>query len=376
MTAREPILAFSGITKSYGRTPVLRGVNLRIAPGEFTVIYGLPAAGKSVLMRILMGLEKPDAGSVVLRGRDVTRVPAADRNIGYVPQSFALYPHLSVHDNIAYPLTLMGVRGADAEPIVRTAAEMLHITEHLQKRPDQLSGGQKQRVAIARGIAKQTDVFVLDDPLAGLDFKLREQLVDDLRQLQAETRATFIYTTSDIVEGMTLGDAMAVLDGGAIVESGSPSELYDRPNRARTMALVGFPPANFLAGRLERRDGATHCVTELFDVPVAAAQAADGPVRVGIRPEHLRVSIGPDGNGHAQNGGVSLPAAIVLREDLGGEEIVYCEAGGQTLTVVDRHELPPGDLGAAQVTIDPADLALFHPGTGERIGGSRATENA
>lgn len=376
MTAREPVLAFSGVTKSYGKSPVLRGVDLRIAAGEFTVIYGLPATGKSVLMRILMGLEQPSAGSIVLRGRDVTGVPAADRNIGYVPQSFALYPHLSVHDNIAYPLTLAGVRGADAEPIVRTAAEMLRITEHLPKRPDQLSGGQKQRVAIARGIAKRTDVFVLDDPLAGLDFKLREQLVDDLRQLQAETRATFIYTTSDIVEGMTLGDAMAVLDAGAIVESGSPADLYDRPGRARTMALVGFPPANFLAGRLERRDGATFCVTQLFEAPVAAGSADDGPVRVGIRPEHLRVSAGPAGNGRAPAEAVSLPATIVLREDLGGEEIVYFETGGLTLTAVDRHELPPGDLGAARVTIHPDDLALFHPATGERIGGGRAPEGA
>ncbi len=376
MTAREPILAFSGITRTYGKTPILRGVDLRIAPGEFTVIYGLPASGKSVLMRILMGLEQPNAGSIVLRGRDVTRIPAAERNIGYVPQSFALYPHLSVHDNIAYPLTLAGVRGADAEPIVHTAAEMLRITEHLSKRPDQLSGGQKQRVAIARGIAKQTDVFVLDDPLAGLDFKLREQLVDDLRQLQAETRATFIYTTSDIVEGMTLGDAMAVLDGGAVVASGLPSALYDRPGSARTMALVGFPPANFLAGRLERRDGMTYCVTHLFETPVATAGAGDGPVSVGIRPEHLRVSAEPTSTGHDPAAGVSIPAAIVLREDLGGEEIVYFEAGGLTLTAVDRHELPPGDFGAAQVTIQPANLALFHPTTGERIGGGRAPEKA
>jgi ABC-type sugar transport system ATPase subunit len=141
------------------------------------------------------------------------------------------------------------------------------------------------------------------------------------------------------------------------------------------MALVGFPPANFLAGRLERRDGATRCVTDLFDAPVAAG-GVEGPVVIGIRPEHVRLAVNQNGNGRVPAAAISLPATIVLREDLGGEEIVYCEAGGLTLTAVDRHELPPGDLGAALVTIDPADLALFHPTTGERIGGGRAPEGA
>jgi ABC-type sugar transport system ATPase subunit len=372
VTAREPILAFSGIAKAYGKTHVLAGVDLRVEAGAFTVIYGLPAAGKSVLMRILMGLEKADAGSIVLRGRDVSDVPAADRNIGYVPQSFALYPNLSVRDNIAYPLTLTGVGRDAAEPIVQNAAEMLRITEHLGKRPDQLSGGQKQRVAIARGIAKRTDVFVLDDPLAGLDFKLREQLVEDLRLLQAETRATFLYTTSDIVEGMTLADAMAVLDEGVIVESGTPAALYDRPTRDRTMALVGFPPANFLLGELEQRDGTTVCVTDVFEAPVAAT--GSGPVRVGIRPEHIRVTPGPNANGHGARDGVALPATVVLREDLGGEEIVYLEAGTTMLTSVDRHELPIGDLSAVTASILPEHLALFDVMTGRRLGSDRASQ--
>jgi len=367
VTAIDPILRFRGIAKSYGRTEVLRGVDLDVPAGGFLVIYGPPASGKSVLMRILMGLENPDSGTVELRGQDVTKEPAALRNIGYVPQSFALYPHISVRDNIAYPLQLVGVDAEDAAPIVEHAAAMLRITEHLDKRPDQLSGGQKQRVAIARGIAKQSDLYVLDDPLAGLDFKLREQLVEDLRVLQSDARATFLYTTSDVVEAMTLADTLAVLDRGRIVEVGPPAVLYDEPRHAQTMSLIGFPPANFLAGKIEHADGAATCRTSLFTAPVQLDAEVEGPVVVGIRPEHVQVSAGGSGNGH-RPGSIELAARVLLREDLGGEEIVYLESSGQTLTSVDRHTLPAGDLDSVAVSIRPSDLAVFRPGSGERLG--------
>ncbi len=369
MTDSAPIVAFDGIAQQYKRLRVLNGITLDIDRGDFAVIYGPPATGKSVLMRILVGLEEPTAGRVMLRGFDATKIPAAARNIGYVPQSFALYPHLSVHDNIGYPLSLAGMSAHDAEPIVRHAAEMLRITEHLEKRPDQLSGGQKQRVAIARGIAKQTDLFVLDDPLAGLDFKLREQLVEDLRGLQADTKATFLYTTSDVVEAMTLADTLSVLDGGRIVESGSPERLYQRPGNLRSMHLVGFPPANFLPASLVGQAGALRCRTSLFEVPVDVTGPLVGDVVVGLRPEHVRLSPGVGGNGRSRAGdGVSMPAQVLLREDLGGEEIVYLGINGQSLTAVDRHQLPAGELPEATVTVDPADLLVFSAANGELIG--------
>lgn len=363
MTASQPVLRFRDIHKTYGRTEVLRGVDLAIQPGDFMVMYGSPAAGKSVLMRILMGLEKADSGSIQLRGDDVTNAPAADRSIGYVPQSFALYPHISVRDNIGYPLQLAGLSGPEAMPIIERSAEMLRITEHLDKRPDQLSGGQKQRVAIARGIAKQSDLYVLDDPLAGLDFKLREQLVEDLRTLKSETRATFLYTTSDIVEAMTLADTLAVLDRGAVVESGNPAGLYDAPANVRTMALVGFPPANFLLGSVRVHNGQTMLETPLFESAVELTLPIDGQVVVGIRPEKVRVS-----SGAHKGEGFSLPARILLREDLGGEEIVYLQTGGQTLTSVDRHTLGHNDVSDVTVHIHPSDLALFDPRGGARVG--------
>lgn len=368
MTERPPIVEFAGISKRYDRLTVLNDLNLVVQPDVFTVLYGLPATGKSVLMRILMGLEAPNAGTVRLRGQDVTTWSAADRNIGYVPQSFALYPHISVYDNIAYPLHLAKVPRQESEPVVRQAAAMLKIEDLLEKRPDQLSGGQKQRVAIARGIAKRTDLFVLDDPLAGLDFKLREQLVDDLRQLQQDAGVTFLYTTSDAIEAMTLADSLALLDAGRVVESGLPGQLYLEPVQQRTMALVGFPPANFLPGTLDSSNGQPQCRTALFETRVETRNGAvsGGPVNVGFRPESLHIS----SNGASPPPGhVQFSARIVLREDLGGEEIVYVESEGRTLAGVDRHHEQRDDLDQqVTVTIRASDLVIFAPTSGLRLG--------
>ena len=284
----SPILVVEDISKAYSGTPVLSDLTFSAMPGDLTVVYGPPAAGKSVLVRVLTGLEQPDSGRIILRGQDVTHEAPAERNIGYVPQSFALYPHLSVRANISYPLDLAHVPASESREVVATAAAMLKIEEHLDKKPDQLSGGQKQRVAIARGIAKRTDFFVLDDPLAGLDFKLREQLVDDLRGLNTATGASILYVTSDVIEAMTLADELAVLAAGTVIEHGLPETLYREPRTLGTMALVGFPPANFLRGSMERRDGATWCATSLFAFPV------DVQSNTAVGRRHRRVPAGAD----------------------------------------------------------------------------------
>jgi ABC-type sugar transport system ATPase subunit len=258
--------------------------------------------------------------------------------------------------------------------VVATAAAMLKIEEHLDKKPDQLSGGQKQRVAIARGIAKRTDFFILDDPLAGLDFKLREQLVDDLRGLNTATGASILYVTSDVIEAMTLADELSVLAAGSVIEHGLPETLYRDPRNVGTMALVGFPPANFVRGSLQRRDGDPWCTTSLFTF--AADIPFDRPstdLIVGFRPERISLSHSgsdPDGAaGHA----LQFPASVVLREDLGGEGIVYLAANGESLTMVDRDHHRGDDLDqVVTVSIFPHNLALFDAATGERVGrGSR-----
>jgi ABC-type sugar transport system ATPase subunit len=361
-----PIVDIRNVSKAFGRMSIINDLSLTANAGDLTVVFGPPSSGKTVLLRLLMGLEHPDSGEIWLRGENITHRAAADRNIGYVPQSFALYPHISVYDNIAYPLKLAGVKGAPVKQAVDHAAEMLHITEHLGKRPDQLSGGQKQRVAIARGIVKQTDVFVLDDPLAGLDFKLREQLVDDLKELQEAWKVTFLYSTSDAIEALTLADHVAVLDAGRIVESGPTEQLYSSPTRAETMSHLGFPQPNFVPGTLSTRTGGLWCVTDLFEFPVQVGDSAKegAEVRVGIRPESVALENGVNPNGrrlHAQ-------ATILLREDLGGEEIIYLDVNGTPLTTVLRHDaqaIPTDDQ--TTISLDPNDLALFAP-DGVRIG--------
>jgi ABC-type sugar transport system ATPase subunit len=275
-----------------------------------------------------------------------------------------------VRANISYPLDLAHVPAAETREVVATAAAMLNIEEHLDKKPDQLSGGQKQRVAIARGIAKRTDFFVLDDPLAGLDFKLREQLVDDLRGLNAATGASILYVTSDVIEAMTLADELAVLTAGTIIEHGLPETLYHEPRNLGTMALVGFPPANFLRGSLERRDGAIWCATSLFAFPAdVPSNTPPGDVVVGFRPERIHLSCRTGDQDGATGRTLQFPASIVLREDLGGEDIVYLTAGGESLTMVDRDHVRGDDLDqVVTVSIFPHNLTLFGADTGERIG--------
>ncbi len=357
-----------GITKTYSRMPVLQDVNLTIEADAFTVIYGLPACGKSVLVRLLTGLEKPDAGQIFLRGVNVENIEPGERNIGYVPQSFALYPHYSVHDNIAYPLSLMKVPRNKIETTVRQVAEQIKIDHLLNKHPDQLSGGEKQRVALARGVVKHTDIYALDDPLVGLDFKLREQLFDDLKEMQESLQATFVYTTSDPLETLAMADQVAILDGGHIVEAGPIEDVYRQPQHVRTMELLGFPTSNLLSGDLYTREGQVWCRTSLFEFPVQTAQSTVLPgeqknINVVIRPQDIMSGV------DRQNGLLTCRAEVMLRDDLGSEVIVYLDVEGTPLVTVIPHD--KDDLISEDVLtlgVRPSAVALFAPDTGRRIG--------
>ena len=242
------------LSKSYRGSKALAAIDLEIEPRSFTVICGPPGSGKSVLMRILIGLESPDTGRILVDDTDITGLPAASRSIGYVPQSFALFPQMSVFDNVAYPMKLQGVPRAEIVSRVDQAASMLRIGKLLRKRPSELSGGEKQRAAIARGILKNANTFILDDPLVGLDFKLRESLMDDLKDLRAELDATFLYITSNSLEALTMADRLVVMDAGRVLQSGPVETVYQQPSVLRAAELVGFPRCNVLSGRLEVRN--------------------------------------------------------------------------------------------------------------------------
>ncbi len=357
-------IRFEGLAKAYKGVVALDRVDLDVAPGSFTVLCGPPRSGKSVLFRLLAGLERPDAGRILFDGRDITAAPAAERTLGYVPQSFALFPHLSVFDNIAYPLALQGVARPEIARRVGQAAELLRIGTLLQKRPAQLSGGEKQRAAIARGILKNADIFILDDPLVGLDFKLRERLMDDLKEMRRALNATFLYATSDSLEALTMAQDLAVLDAGRLVEAGPAAMVYLRPAHVRSAELIGFPRCNVVPGVVA--DG--RCTTAAASF-VLATPVAPGPALAAIRPEHLVPAGEADADGVGE---------VTLIEDLGAECVVYLAVAGQDLVTL----LPAAQAASLGIgsrfayALRPGTAALFSSTTGQRVGEAQAAEAA
>jgi ABC-type sugar transport system ATPase subunit len=363
----DKVFQLDGVSKNYGPLQVLEEVHLSVNRDDFLVVYGLPSSGKTVLLRLLMGLEKPDQGTILLRGEDVHNMPPKLRNIGYVPQDFALYPHKTIFQNIAYPLQLMKKPASEIGPVVNRAAAMLHIEDLMNKLPTQLSGGQKQRVAVARGIVKETEIYIFDDPLAGLDFKLREQLIDDLRTLQEEMNACFLYTTSDPIESLALAERIAVLHERTICEVGKPQEIYGHPSHLATMDILGFPRANLFTGKLSRKASEIWCETDLFSFPMVMDEESSSgedfkKVMVAVRPENIRKT--------SDKTTGCLGAEIYLREDLGAEEILYLNIQDASLTMVtpssQNGEYDVGDQ--ISICMDAKALFVFDEATGTRLG--------
>lgn len=352
------IIELKGLKKAYkGKGVLMDGLDFTVEDKDFKVVFGLPGCGKSVLMRIIMGLERPDEGEVFLRGREVSSVNPGEHNIGYVPQSFALFPHQTVYKNIAYPLIIQKRPKSEIDAEVHRVAKMLSIEDLLEKKPDQTSGGQKQRIAIARGIIKHTDLYIFDDPFVGLDFKLREQLVYDLRDLQEKLDTTFVYTTSDSSEALQLSKSISILHDGRIIETGDPFELYDRPMAADSMRVLGFPNANMLDGTVE--NGVLK--TDAFNVEGIGKR--DGAVIAGIRPESFSL-------GEGQGDAFTFQATVSLREDLGGEEILYFDVGSLTLIMMGWHyEEKLGPSLGEKITVHVAkqDIICFDAATKTRL---------
>jgi ABC-type sugar transport system ATPase subunit len=352
------------ISKSYARKKVLKKIDLKFEKGRFSVVFGSPVTGKSVLMRLIMGLESADSGAILLRGNPVTHLPAGARNFGYVPQSFALYPHYRVFDNIAYPLTLARKSKEAIRKRVEPLAEKLRIYALLDKYPNQLSGGEKQRVALARGIVKDADIFVLDDPLVGLDFKLREQLFVDLRVMLSEIDGTFIYTTSDPLETLALADDVFILDTGEIIDQGTVDQVYEEPSSLRAFQMLGFPGANTMPGEL----AGNVCRSAFGDFSVELTAAADpGPIRevtIGFRPEAVIF-----GSAATRPGMLCLDAQELLREDLGAETILYFEAAGvRYVGFWSNGSAAPQLEKVFRAGLGSRDLLIFETETGRRIG--------
>ena len=332
-------LQLKGVEKFFGSHRAIKGVELSIEKGEFIVFVGPSGCGKSTLLRMIAGLAEIDGGSLHLDGREITTVPSSKRDLAMVFQSYALYPHMSVYDNMSFALRLARADKAVIEEKVQRAAKILNLTPYLQRTPKELSGGQRQRVAIGRAIVRAPKVFLFDEPLSNLDAALRGQTRVEIHKLHRELGATTIYVTHDQVEAMTLADRVVVLRDGAIEQVGSPLELYDRPANQFVAQFIGTPQMNIVEAK----------ALPVFSALTGGRLPVDG--FLGVRPEAVRVKAG---------GGGPVQGEVELVEELGADTLIHVDVGGFSMVARqnDRTTLEPGD--AVGVELDPAVLHVFN----------------
>jgi multiple sugar transport system ATP-binding protein len=359
-------VAFDDVSKAFGQALAVNRLNLQVAAGELLVLLGPSGCGKTTSLRMLAGLERISSGTIRIGNTVVNELPPRARNVAMVFQSYALYPHLSVFDNLAYPLRIRGAPRASIEPRVREVAGLLRIDDLLGRRPRQLSGGQRQRVALGRAIVRHPAVFLMDEPLSNLDAQLRVHTRGELKRLQAELGVTTIYVTHDQAEAMTLADRIAIMREGLLQQVGPPREVYDRPANTFVAGFLGSPGMNFLLGRLETEAGQLAWASNGRRLPLPADWAgrlSDGRtydrVQLGVRPEDVRIVDQPNA--------ASLPAEVYVSESLGNETLVRVQVEGQEMVV--RTEASYEPAVGARVWVEPnlRRVHLFDATTSNRI---------
>ena len=342
------------VRKAFGPFEVLHGVSVDIADGEFVVLVGPSGCGKSTLLRMLAGLENITSGEIAIGPKVVNAVPPKDRDIAMVFQNYALYPHMTVFDNMAFSMTLAKAPKALMEQEVGRAAKILGLEQLLQRYPRQLSGGQRQRVAMGRAIVRNPQVFLFDEPLSNLDAKLRVQMRSEIKELHQRLKVTTVYVTHDQIEAMTMADKIVVMNGGNIEQIGAPLELYDRPANVFVAGFIGSPAMNILKGNVVNGKLRTDDGTD-WPLPTHIKSAKEGPAIYGVRPEHLRIAA--DG----------IPATVQLVEPTGSETQVMMKIGNQTMVGAFRERVTarPGEI--LPVLPDPTLVHLFDQQTGQRL---------
>ena len=313
----------SGVSKAFGATTILHRIDLEIRDGEFMVFVGPSGCGKSTLLRVIAGLEDITGGELSIGGRRVNDVPPAERGIAMVFQSYALYPHMNLRDNMAFGLALAKMPKAEIERSVQQAAKILHIDHLLDRKPKDLSGGQRQRVAIGRAIVRKPSVFLFDEPLSNLDAALRVRMRYEFAKLHEDLKTTMVYVTHDQVEAMTLADRIVVLSAGKVEQVGTPLELYAHPDNLFVAGFIGSPRMNFIAAQLvggDRHEARVRLASgeELRCAVDAAAARPGDPVTLGVRPEHFQ--LGPADN--------RIQAVVTFVESLGSTTHAYCASPG------------------------------------------------
>jgi multiple sugar transport system ATP-binding protein len=354
-------VTIDAVRKNFGEVQILHGLDIDIADGTFTVLVGPSGCGKSTLLRMIAGLEHVSGGEIRIGARRVNDVPPKERDIAMVFQNYALYPHMTVRENMAFSLMLAKRDKATIDEKVNRAAEILALAPLLDRYPRQLSGGQRQRVAMGRAIVRDPQVFLFDEPLSNLDAKLRVAMRTEIKELHQRLKTTSIYVTHDQIEAMTMGDTIVVMRDGRIEQKGSPLELYDRPANLFVAGFIGSPAMNTLPGTLRRFSGGAH--VELADgtrLPAPAGSAGtDGqPVVYGTRPEHLSLS------GDREGG---LPVRVAVVEPTGADTLVTCRHGETDLGVVfrERHAFAPGS--EIRLLPDAQKAHLFDRESGARL---------
>ena len=348
------------IHKYFGTFAALQDVSIEISSGEFVVLVGPSGCGKSTLLRVISGLEIANGGRIHIDGRDVTELPAKDRDIAMVFQSYALYPHMNVAENMGFSLKIRGERRTTIDKRVREAAETLGLTELLERKPAALSGGQRQRVAMGRAIVRDPKVFLFDEPLSNLDAQLRVAMRSEIKTLHQRLRTTVVYVTHDQVEAMTMADRIVVLRAGRIEQIGTPLELFDRPQNTFVAQFIGSPQMNLFAATVT--DGGASCAASLdigarIMLPGKTDLDPSRRIEVGIRPEHLVVSDLPD----------ALEMRVDVVEPLGSQIQFGLSAGGQSFIALvnERIDVRPGSQ--LRFAVKPEYLHLFDAETGNRI---------
>lgn len=343
-------LVLKDVSKSFGDVSVLRDVSLELDGGELLVLLGPSGCGKSTLLRLIAGLEELDQGEIYIGSRRVDHLRPRDRDVALVFQNYSLYPHMTVAKNLAFPLIVARVNKSEVRSRVRDVAEMLGLSEKLKARPAQLSGGQRQRVALGRAIIRKPSLFLFDEPLSNLDADLRGRMRREIVRLQKELGTTTIHVTHDQAEALTMGDRVALLHEGRIMQIGSPEELYHNPVNLFVAEFIGYPKMNVLDARIERH------VLIPFGLSMLNQPLHENKVLVGIRPEQIDIT--PDGE---------YAATVASSEYLGGRYVVTLSFKGILLTVSNcAAQLEPGT--PANFTFRQQDLLFFDPATGRRLG--------
>lgn len=351
------------ISKMYGDVEAIKDINLAINDKEFIVLVGPSGCGKSTVLRMIAGLEDITSGELFIGKNKVNNVEPKDRNIAMVFQSYALYPHKNVYENMAFGLKMRKFPKDEIDKRVKKAAEILHITEYLDRKPKQLSGGQRQRVALGRAIVRDPEVFLMDEPLSNLDAKLRVQMRSELIKLHGNLETTFVYVTHDQVEAMTMGDRIVIINDGLIQQVDKPTNIYNNPANMFVASFIGSPPMNFMEGIVDDNgifktgEFSFELNKDLLEI-VKTTNNIGNPVVLGIRPEHIDMKI---------SDGINITVSVDLVEMLGSESLLFFSVGDRNVAakVHPESKLAVGDK--INLNLDLSKAVLFNCKTGERL---------